>query len=200
MGSGGGTPAGHRGRLSVKLVLGVFALVSCLMRNPRIPLFIGKCRALPFGSQLRACPAHLISPSSLLPLLPFFFLLHPSSHPITHSYSITLTQSLPHPTLQSINMPAQEVNQPQVQQMDIPQADAQQPVRCSLVVVVDINQTSPTTTPLPSINLSLYPYLYPSPIFNLTSLTPSQKPAEQMTAEPVSMRGGGEGGEVCCGM
>ncbi|KIM94876.1 hypothetical protein OIDMADRAFT_21191 [Oidiodendron maius Zn] len=51
-------------------------------------------------------------------------------------------------------MPAQEVNQPQVQQMDIPLADAaQQP-----------------------------------------------KPAEQMTAEPVSMRGGGEGEDVCCGI
>jgi hypothetical protein len=78
-------------------------------------------------------------------------------------------------------MPAQEVSQPQVQQMDIPQADAaQQPVCLS-------RPYRPSFT-------------FEEHCRRMISLTPEQKPVEQMTAEPVSMRGGGEGEEICCGM
>jgi hypothetical protein len=37
------------------------------------------------------------------------------------------------------------------------------------------------------------------PIPKLTT-NDSQRQSEQMTAEPVSMRGGGEGGDICCGL
>lgn len=48
---------------------------------------------------------------------------HQKLHPLFHS------PSLPRPANSPVNMPAQEVNQPQVQQMDIPLDDAaQQPV------------------------------------------------------------------------
>jgi len=72
-------------------------------------------------------------------------------------------------------MPAQETQEPQAQQMELPtaaQVNAEQPVRSSIL---------------------------PLDIRNGTSLTILQRPTEQMTAEPMSMRGGGGGG-LCCGL
>jgi hypothetical protein len=60
-------------------------------------------------------------------------------------------------------MPAQEVNQPQVQQMDISQTDAQQPVSCSHVVVDPVApETSLMTSHIP---LSVYLSIYLSTIY-----------------------------------
>jgi hypothetical protein len=76
-------------------------------------------------------------------------------------------------------MPAQEVQQPQPIQMVAPQpmdatrVSSEQPVRPSL------------------------PHLPSSQSPNINE--PPQRPTEQMTAEPVRMRGG-EAGDVCCGM
>lgn len=72
-------------------------------------------------------------------------------------------------------MPAQETTQPQAQQMALPQdaarTSSEQPVR------------------IPHLPISLA---------NLSDT--NQRPVEQMTAEPVSLRGGGEGGDICCGL
>lgn len=72
-------------------------------------------------------------------------------------------------------MPAQETQQPQAQQMELPttaQVNAEQPVR--FITLPFETQEEPL-------------------------LTASQRPTEQMTAEPMSMRGGGGGG-LCCGL
>lgn len=68
-------------------------------------------------------------------------------------------------------MPSQEVQQPQGQMMELPTVDSN-----------GVSTQQPVSPPLQQQNPELV----------LISL---QKPTEQMTAEPVSMRGGGEG---CC--
>lgn len=77
--------------------------------------------------------------------------------------------------IQPIKMPAQEVNQPQSQQMEMA---AQDPARVS----------------------SEQPVRFPFPPNDEVNTDNSQRQSEQMTAEPVSMRGGGEGGDICCGL
>jgi len=55
--------------------------------------------------------------------------------------------------------------------------------------------------PLPALAPS-NPYVFPvhPSLQKEGSINNIQRPAEQMTAEPVSMRGGGEGGDICCGL
>ena len=77
-------------------------------------------------------------------------------------------------------MPGQETNQPHAQQMALPQP-----------------QDAARTSSEQPVRLPLLSNFIPKP---LPLSNEYQRPVEQMSAEPVSMRGGGEGGDICCGM
>lgn len=176
----------------VELVLVV--LVSCLRTPAPLRRFLAVVRSV-----VVHCPLYLCPPFNLS--LPPSFPSSSSSIITSHPKSIKpLNHPLPPTHLPSITQDACPGSQPAPGP-----ADGHPPGRCPAARKLSWIPSSPRrcTSHPPRALSPIHSYTRHLLVINPTaspSLTSSQKPAEQMTAEPVSMRGGGEGEEVCCGM